>query len=227
MSYEGRLSSTLRVIAWLKDSGIDPTSLDYELINKIQNGLASIKSACMLDMGNQGKPGQLLLGNISSDTLMIWHGRACKGLEVFNEWLKPRPLQDLRVEEFPAPVAHNNHYYPPQPKPLHKTITKTKLSNILHGKEGHKGYHTKFWFYYYFGCIFGLSDKRNATIIALPALLDNDNQSFEENDIKDAIKSSSYKDRHALRRLSLLEGKGYKYDSSTDDIIIELKTAFN
>lgn len=134
------------------------------------------------------------------------------------------------VTASPQEISHSykHHDIQPQHKPSNtlKIIPKTKLSNILHGNEGHAGYHTKSWFYYFFGYLLGLSNKRSGTIVMLFALLDQNKESFEEQDIKNAIKSFRNYDTHALRRLSLFEGTGNKNGSSTDDIIEELKTAF-
>lgn len=109
---------------------------------------------------------------------------------------------------------------------LSKTITKTELNHILSGGEGHTGYHTTSWFYYFFGSLLHLNHRRSGTIIALFNLLDQEKNQFEESDIKNAIASSTDVDKHALHRLSLFEGQELKNGTSTDDIIDEIRIAF-
>ena len=91
-------------------------------------------------------------------------------------------------------------------------------------------YKTTSWFYRYFLCCFGFSDKRNGTIIALYSLIENSNNpgkdAFTQDDIKNAIKSKAKDDRHSAHRLGLFQGTEQKNGTATDDVVDKLREAF-
>ena len=229
LSIEGSLSTTLSIIEELKKLAIDPRSLDDELIQEIRSELIYVKN--MLDLCMQSKDTQLTL--LPAEIL---HPQTCKGLELFNDWLKGDlgpSKQPEYSESNPRQTGNRPLTYFPQPEPpLSNTInsarkiTKDKLKDILDGNNGHSGYHTKSWFYYFFGYFFGLSPRRSGTIVVLFELLNQNKEQFEEIDIKNAIYSAKINDQEAPRRLSLFQGYSKKNGSSTDDILEELRMAF-
>ena len=125
----------------------------------------------------------------------------------------------------PKALTRNVGFHKPYPI-KEVSITKEALRETLNK------YKTTNWFYTYFLCCFGFSNRRNGTIIALFNLIEteeNKNKThFTKQNIQEAILSKSNDDRHSLHRVALFSAtRNEKANgTATDKVLVELREAF-